>query len=80
MVDVARNELKALLDNALTAMDSPHVDLGAFFDGANVKIGVTDLHMLLQSVEPAFQLELGDTTLTVRRQDGGMMATLDLKW
>jgi hypothetical protein len=77
---VTRNALSDAMD-VEQEIDSPHVDLGPLL-GADrpLRIGLDDLHELLQSGEPAFSLEYGDTSLTVRRQDGGMMATLEFKW
>lgn len=77
---VARDALSAAIDTEQD-IDSPHVDLGPLLGaGKPVRVGLEDLHELLLSGEPAFSIEYGDTTLTVRKQDGGMMTTLSLAW
>lgn len=77
---VTRNALSDAIDK-LADLDSPHVDLGPLLGTDKpIRIGLDDLHELLQSGEPAFSLEYGDTSLTVCRQDGGMMATVEIKW
>lgn len=76
-----RDTLAEALNRAVSAADSPHVDLGPMLHASTpVRIGFDDVHALLESGEPAFSLEVGDAALTVRRQDGGMMAELEIKW
>jgi hypothetical protein len=69
------------LRDSVAALDSPHVDLGPLLglDGP-LRVGMSDVHDLLKSGEPAFTIEACDATLSVHRQDGGLMATLEVKW
>lgn len=74
-------ELKWIRDQAVLTLDSPHIDLSHLLGVATpVCIGLDDVHELLKSGEPSFSLELGDSKLTVRRQDGGMLAELEIKF
>lgn len=77
----ARETLADLFDRAFLAADSPHVDLGPLLGSSTpIRVGLDDVHALLQSAEPAFNIEVANAALTVRRQDGGMMAELEIKW
>ncbi len=69
------------LDAAIRDTDAPHVDLGRTL-GLNreLRVGLEDMHALLASGEPAFRLEWNNATVTVKRQDGGVMATLEIRW
>jgi hypothetical protein len=79
---VSRDSLKDLIDRALLDANYPHVDLGPLLGvDIAVRVGIDDVLPLLNTEEPAFRLELGDgKAITVRRQDGGMMATVEVKW
>jgi hypothetical protein len=80
-VSLSRDDLKWLRDQAVLTMDNPHVDLSNLLHTTTpVRLGLDDVHELLSSGEPAFHLEVGDTELTVRKADGGLLATLQLKW
>lgn len=80
-ITLSRGELNWMRDRAVLTMDSPHVDIGHLFGRTTpVRLGLDDVHALLESGEPAFKLEVSDTSLTVRRQDGGMLAELEFQW
>lgn len=77
---IDRDALAAALD-VYRDLDEPHVNLGPLLGTDRpLRVGLDDLHELLQSGEPTFSIEYGDAELTVRKQDGGMMATLALHW
>jgi hypothetical protein len=78
---LSRDDLKWLRDEAVLTMDNPHVDISHLLHTTTpVRLGLDDVHELLSSGEPAFSLEVGETELTVRRADGGLMATLQIKF
>lgn len=78
---ISRETLKDALDRAILDVSAPHLDVGPLLGSVTpVRIGFTDTLALLESGEPAFSLDVGDNTLTVRRQDGGMLVMLNLKW
>jgi hypothetical protein len=74
---VQASELSSLLDS----LNSPHVDLAPLLgvDGPLV-VGVNDLAGVIASKEPTFHLSYEDASLIVRREDGGVMATLEVKF
>lgn len=82
---VATNSLRQALDAAIEAADSPHFDLGPFLGTQTpVKIGLIDMHELLQHGEPALELEFEGKTLTVRPTMQGpeakILASFEVPW
>lgn len=78
---VAPAELQSLLA-AAQALDSPHIDLSGLL-GVNkpVLVAVDDLHAALWNRElPTVSIHYGDdATVTVKSEDGGVMATLEVR-
>jgi hypothetical protein len=69
------------LEDSLETTSAPHVDLAPLLglDGP-LRVGVGDVDALLRTGVPAFHISLDKTTLTVHREDGGLMATLALRF
>lgn len=69
--------LKSVLDSLAT----PHVDLAPILglDGP-LRVEVDAMQALLTHGEPALHLSYEDGSLIVQRQDGGVMATLEVKF
>jgi hypothetical protein len=78
---VEPSELDSLVALA-KEIDSPHVDLSTLLGLEKpLLVGVDDLHKALWNQElPAVSILYEDTTVTVKNQDGGVMATLDVKF
>lgn len=73
--------LAALCESA-KAVDSPHVDLGPLLGlSTPCLVGVDDLHqVLLDHQAPGLSIHWDGGDVTVKREDGGAMATLTVKW
>jgi hypothetical protein len=69
--------LKKLLD----AIATPHIDLAPMLglDGP-LRVDVDALDALIAHGEPALHLSYEDGSLVVQRQDGGVMATIEVKF
>lgn len=69
------------IESAIRDTDAPHVNLGPVLGlNGELRVGLEDMHALLASGEPSFRLEWNNAVVTVRRQDGGVMATLEVRW
>lgn len=77
MAAISHADLSAI---ALSS-DGVHVDLGPSLGlSAPLRLGLDDVQELLATGEPTFSLEIGDAAVTVRKQDGGMMASVAVHW
>jgi hypothetical protein len=63
-------------------LDAPHVDIGPLLGASRpVVVGVDDLHqVLLYHQAPGLSIHWDGGDVEVKRQDGGAMATLTVKW
>jgi hypothetical protein len=75
------SELDALVRTA-KSIDAPHVDLSTVFGlDRPLLVGVDDLHAALWNQElPQVSIHYEDATVTLKKQDGGIMATLEIKF
>lgn len=75
------SELDSLVATA-KGVDSPHVDLSTLLGLEKpLLVGVDDLHAAIWNQElPAVSIHYEDATITVKNQDGGAMATLEVKF
>lgn len=81
MSEVSHWALGELLAKAPRAVSDPHVDLSSVLGTPHaVRVGLSELSALLESGEPTYELSIDDTTLTVRRQDGGVMGAIQFRF
>jgi hypothetical protein len=69
------------LKTALDTIATPHIDLAPLLhlDGP-LRVEVVAMEALLMLGEPEIHLSYEDGSLTIHREDGGVMATLEVKF
>lgn len=80
MAEVSHWALSELAVTAIRHVESPSVDVGKLLGTGPLRVGLDDVHKLLQQDTPSFRLEYDGAVITASREDGGVIGTIAVRF